>query len=256
MSPRAIYNRPERRQQNQREEMKIRYDKLLLLAAFMCALPAVHAQAPAALQNSASRPEEIEWTWEVRPSQVDAKLPNVLLAGDSITRNYYPEVQRQLADVANVYLFATSASVGDPRLARQLDEFASMENVSFKVVHFNNGMHGWTYSEDEYKSAFPSLINELQAIAPHASLLWATITPVKIETSPGPTNARIDDRNCIALTFIHKAGIPVDDQHELMTHHTDQYEDNVHFNAAGAVIQGQQVAQLLRVILMKAASAK
>jgi lysophospholipase L1-like esterase len=234
--------------------MKIRYEKLLLLLAFTCVLPKLPAQVPAAAPNPASRPEEIEWTWEVRPSHVDAKLPNVLLVGDSITRNYYPEVQRQLTNVANVYLFATSASVGDPRLARQLEEFASMENVPFKVVHFNNGMHGWTYSEDEYKSAFPSLIKELHTIAPAASFIWATTTPVKTETSPGPTNARIDARNSIALTFISKAGISVDDEHELMTHHTDQYEDNVHFNAAGAVIQGQQVAQFVRAILMKAAT--
>jgi hypothetical protein len=236
--------------------MKIRYHKLLLPLVFVCGLPVAHAQAPAAVQNPASRPEEIEWTWEVRPSHVDPKLPNVLLAGDSITRNYFPEVQRQLTNVANVYLFATSASVGDPRLSRQLDEFASTENVTFQVVHFNNGMHGWTYSEDEYKNAFPSLLQELHVIAPQASLIWATITHVKTETSPGPTNARIDVRNSIALIFIAKTGISVDDQHELMTHHSDRYEDNVHFNPAGAVIQGQQVAQFVRTALMKTSSTK
>jgi hypothetical protein len=236
--------------------MKIRFNKLLLLLVFLCGTAASHAQAPAAAQNPASRPEEIEWTWEVRPSHVDPKLPNVLLVGDSITRNYFPEVQRQLANVANIYLFATSASVGDPRLARQLDEFASMENVPFKVVHFNNGMHGWTYSEDEYKNAFPSLLHELHAIAPSASLIWATTTPVKAEKSPGPTNARIDARNGIALTFIAKSGMPVDDQHQLMTQHTDQYQDDVHFNPAGASIQAKQVAEFVRTILNKVSNSK
>jgi hypothetical protein len=236
--------------------MKVSYRTLLLLLAFMGCLPAVHAQAPATAQNPASRPEEIEWTWEVRPSHVDPKLPNVLLVGDSITRNYFPEVQRQFANAANVYLFATSASIGDPRLARQLEEFSSMQNVTFQVVHFNNGMHGWNYSEEEYKGAFPSCLQTLHAIAPGASLIWATITSVKTEASPGPTNARIDARNSIALTFIEKAGIPVDDQHELMTHHADRYEDNVHFNPAGAAIQGQQVAQFVRAALMKVPSSK
>jgi GDSL-like Lipase/Acylhydrolase family len=231
--------------------MKNRFDKLLFLLVFLCGMSGSHAQAPVGGRNPASRPEEIEWTWEVRPSHIDPKLPNVLLLGDSITRNYFPEVQRQLADVANVYLFATSASVGDPRLARQLDEFAFTENVPFNVVHFNNGMHGWIYSEDEYKNAFPSLLHELHAIAPSASLIWTTITPVKAETSPGPTNARIDARNSIALAFIAKAGIRVDDQHELMTHHSDQYQDNVHFNPAGAAIQGRQAAQLVRASLVE-----
>jgi hypothetical protein len=226
--------------------MRSNWHKLLILVALTCNLFATFVPAKGYAQGETPRPEEIEWTWEVRPANVDSKLPNVLLVGDSITRNYYPEVQRKLAGVANVYLFATSASVGDPRLSRQLAEFSSMEAASFKVVHFNNGMHGWTYSESEYKAAFSSFLSALRVVAPKASFIWATITRVKGETLPGPTNARIEARNSIAQPFIANAGIQVDDQHALMTHHADQYEDNVHFNAAGAVIQGQQVAQSIR----------
>jgi len=225
--------------------------KLSTVAALVGGLLTMFLTTQARAQNHASRPEEIEWTWEVRPAHVDAKLPNVLLVGDSITRNYFPEVQRQLADVANVYLFATSASVGDPRLPRQLTEFAAMEAVPFSVVHFNNGMHGWTYSEAEYKTAFPSFLKALHRIAPKALFIWASITPVKVEDQPGPTNARIDDRNSIAQSLLANAGVQVDDQHALMAHHADHYEDHVHFNAAGAIIQGQQVAQFLRSSLIK-----
>jgi GDSL-like lipase/acylhydrolase family protein len=225
---------------------------LAVLATVLAAvLPVMSVTARTYAQDRPSKPEEIEWTWEVRPAHVDSKLPNVLLVGDSITRNYYPEVQRQLRDVANVYLMATSASVGDPRLPRQLEEFSVMEAVPFKVVHCNNGMHGWTYSEAEYRAAFPSFLTALHRIAPDASFIWATTTPVKVDVAPGPTNARVDARNSIAQTFIKAAGIPIDDQHELMIHHSDQYEDKVHFNAAGAVLQGQQVAQQIRLSLAK-----
>jgi hypothetical protein len=202
-------------------------------------------------EHHASKTEEVEWTWEVRPAHVDPKLPNVLLVGDSITRNYYPEVQRQLAKVANVYLFAASTSVGDPRLPHQLAEFSAMEAVPFKVVHFNNGMHGWAYSEEEFKAAFPSFLRVLHKIAPKASFIWATITPVRADQKPGPTNARIDDRNAIAQTFITEAGIQLDDQHALMIPHPDLHEDNVHFGAAGAALQGKQVAQFIRSSLGK-----
>src|SRR5580692_8006740 len=90
-------------------------------------------------QDQTSIPEEIEWTWEVRPQLADPTLPNVLLLGDSITRNYFPQVTRDLAGVANVYLMAASTCVGDPRLPSQIAEFAAMEHVQFRVVHFNNG---------------------------------------------------------------------------------------------------------------------
>jgi len=65
--------------------------------------------------QSGSLPESIEWTWEVRPEKPLPALPNVLLIGDSITRAYFPQVQKDLEGVANVYLMATSASIGDPR---------------------------------------------------------------------------------------------------------------------------------------------
>lgn len=230
--------------------MKLHSPTFLFNLICLVGLPLPHASAQLGNRNPASRPEEIEWTWEVHPSHVDAKLPNVLLVGDSISRNYFSEVQRELANIANVYLFASSVSVGDPRLPRQLAEFASMENVPFRVVHFNNGMHGWTYTETEYKQAFPSYLHALQEIEPRASLIWATTTPVKSDNAPGPTNARVDARNAIALAFISAARIPVDDQHELMTHHADQYQDNVHFNPVGAAVQGQQVAHTIQTSLL------
>jgi len=204
---------------------------LLILLAWSNSLP---AQAPASLL------EEIEWTWEVRPTHCDPKLPNILLLGDSITRAYYPAVARRLTGKANVYLMATSASIGDPRLASQIADFAAAEAVHFSLVHFNNGMHGWAYTESQYERAFPSFLQAIQGAAPGARLIWATTTPVKVDASPGPTNRRIESRNAIAKTLVQKADLAIDDQHELMMHHLDAYQDTVHFNENTAEIQAAQ----------------
>src|SRR5580765_189300 len=115
-------------------------------------------------QDQTSIPEEIEWTWEVRPQVADPKLPNVLLLGDSITRNYFPQVTKDLGGIANVYLLASSTSIGDPRLPHQIAEFATMQGVSFAVVHFNNGLHGWGYTEAQFKSGFPIFLQALRAL--------------------------------------------------------------------------------------------
>jgi hypothetical protein len=215
---------------------------LLILVAASNLLPA---------QSSRSLLEEIEWTWEVRPTQYDPKLPNVLLLGDSITRNYYPAVARRLTGKANVYLMATSASVGDPRLPQQIADFVAAEAVHFSLVHFNNGMHGWSYSESQYERAFPSFLRAIQDSAPGARLIWTMTTPVKVDASPGPTNSRIESRNAIAKTLVQKAGLRIDDQHELMIHHLDTFQDNVHFNADGAEIQGAQVVATMEGALAK-----
>src|SRR5882762_1929793 len=197
-------------------------------------------------QDYTSIPEEIEWTWEVRPQLADPKLPNVLLLGDSITRNYFPQVSKDLGGIANVYLLASSTSVGDTRLPRQIAEFAALQDVSFALVHFNNGLHGWGYTEAQFKSGFPIFLQAIRALPGDAKLIWATITAVKPESSNGASNPRIDARNAIARGFIDAEGIPIDDQHALMTQHADLFEDAFHFNQAGSAMMGVQAAAIIK----------
>jgi hypothetical protein len=166
----------------------------LLIVGFPSLRHAAHAQ---------SKPEEIEWTWEVRPLHMNALLPNVLLEGNSLTRNYFPEVQRELAGKASVYQMASSICVDHPRLPKEIAMFAKMEGVRFRVVHFNHGMHGWDYSEAQFEAGFPAYLAALHSIAPQVAFIWTTITPVRSESKPGPTNARIDARNAIAWSFVH-----------------------------------------------------
>lgn len=220
----------------------------------VCTLIAIllFLSAPEALfaRSMSSIPEEIEWTWEVRPPHPDPNLPNVLLLGDSITRNYFSKVTKDLAGTANVYLMASSISVGDPRLAHQISEFVTMEGVRFQAVHFNNGMHGWAYSEEQYKAGFPDFLKAVQKIVGHhGTLVWATTTPVRPDAKNGATNPRVDARNAIATSLVRSAGIAVDDQHALMMQHQDLYQDSVHFNPNGAALQGEQAAQTIKTAL-------
>lgn len=193
--------------------------------------------------------EKIEWTYTDRPDKPDAAQPNVLLVGDSITRAYHPAVAKALEGKANVYYFATSTSVGDQRLMPQLMEYFKMIGVRFDVVHFNNGMHGWGYTEAEYGRYFPELMAAMKAGAPKAKLVWATITPVRNDKDGGATNARIDARNAIADDWMKKSRIPIDDQHALMLQHQDLHADDVHYTADGSAMQGRQVADSVEKLL-------
>jgi hypothetical protein len=218
----------------------------LVLAVACFALTPLIAQKPITI------PEEIEWTWEVRPPGPDPKLPNVLLLGDSISRNYFPEVRKDLAGSANVYLMASSTSVGDPRIEQQIKEFAATEKVRFRVVHFNNGMHGWGYTEDQYRASFPAFLRAVRSLTEKGGvLIWASTTPVRSDATSGATNPRVEERNQIALGFVKAAGIPVDDQFSLMQQHQDLHQDPVHFNPAGAAIQGDQAAAMIRAALKR-----
>jgi lysophospholipase L1-like esterase len=229
---------------------------VVLFLLFASAAFAVQKPASASVSIPVSIPEEIEWTWEVRPPHPDPRLPNVLLLGDSLSRNYFPQVTRDLAGVANVYLMASSTSVGDPRLPRQIREFAAMENVPFRIVHFNNGMHGWGYTEGQYKAAFPEFLRTVRSLVAKnaggtSALIWANITPVEPNAFNGASNSRIDARNAIARSFIDAAHIPIDDQHALMLQHQNLHQDTVHFNTAGSNLMGDQAAATIRSQLGK-----
>jgi lysophospholipase L1-like esterase len=226
--------------------------RIMTAVSFLTMLLLLITPAISIGEKTVSIPEEIEWTWEVRPPHPDPKLPNVLLIGDSLSRNYFPQVTKDLSGVANVYLMASSISVGDPRLPHEIQEFAVMERVPFRIVHFNNGMHGWAYTEQQFKAAFPEFLRTVRSLVKgNSDLIWATITPVKPKAFNGATNDRIDARNAIARGFITTAHIAIDDQHALMMQHRDLYQDTVHFNAVGSNLMADQAATAIRLELRK-----
>lgn len=223
---------------------------MAVLASGLASLAVCAGSCMAHGQKAVTIPETIEWTWEVKPEHPVVALPNVLLLGDSITRNYFPEVEKELKGSANVYLMASSTCAGDPRLERQIAEFAETEKVHFKVVHFNNGMHGWAYTEPQYQARFPKFFRAVRKLTTKdGSLIWASTTPVRGDAQGGASNPRIEERNRIALSVVQAAGVPLDDQYTLMQRHGDLHEDPVHFNPAGATIQGEQASRMIRAAL-------
>jgi lysophospholipase L1-like esterase len=201
--------------------------------------------------------EKVEWTWTDRPVASVAGLPNVLLVGDSITRGYYPAVAKDLSGVANVYLFASSTCSGDPRLPSQLREYFKMMSMKFAVVHFNNGMHGWGYTDAQYAAGLPKMIAALKTGAPGAKLIWATTTPLLHDAIPGgpgtaeATNARIDERNRLAALAMQRQGIESEDLNALMLKHQDLHNGDLHYTDAGYGIAGQEAATAIQAALQK-----
>jgi hypothetical protein len=220
---------------------------MFVLLFFPVCLKAVSEQSALAGKSVL---EKTEWTWADRPVKPDSALPNVLLAGDSIARAFFPAVSTLLAGKANVYLFATSASAGDPRLLKQLDDYFAVEPLKFSVIHFNNGMHGWGYSEAAYAEALPAMVRLLQRDSPGSKLIWASTTPVHKKLESGASNERLEARNAVALAVMKTFSIPVDDQYLLMAAHDDLHADDVHYKPEGCRIEGEQVVRMVITALV------
>src|SRR2546422_10984092 len=71
--------------------------------------------------------EAIEWCdiWISHANETN--LPRVLLIGDSIARDYYPEVEKRLAGKAFVARLATSRFVADPVLLKEIELVLNQE---------------------------------------------------------------------------------------------------------------------------------
>ena len=209
----------------------------------------------AAAEPNASSParESIEWcdVWITHANE--ANLPRILLIGDSIARDYYPEVEKRLAGKAFVGRLATSRFVADPVLLKEIESVLS--GAKFDVILFNNGMHGWQHSEAEYRKAFPKLIKAIRANAPRARLLWATTTPLRdgkditYDTKAKYSDERITARNAIAAEVAAAQKIPTVDLNASVRGHPELHGDNVHFNGQGIHILASEVSRAVEKLL-------
>ena len=109
-------------------------NKLNVTSLFVASFLFASHAAPAAVPASAH--ESIEWCdiWISHANETN--LPRVLLFGDSITRDYYPGVEKHLEGKAYVARLATSRFASDPVLLQEIA--LVLDNTKFDIIHFNN----------------------------------------------------------------------------------------------------------------------
>ena len=196
--------------------------------------------------------EDIEWLDVWLPNTNKTGLPRVLLIGNSITRDYYPGVEKLLEGRAFVERLSTSKSVGDPAL---LDEIILiLKWQKFDIVHFNNGLHGWDYTEEEYKNAFPAFVETIRKAAPEAKLVWASTTPIRQGEDMLEFDARtqrVIERNKIADEYLSGKDIEKNDLYAFVIGHPEYYAggDGTHLVPLGVSKMSEKVAEFIKGIL-------
>ena len=210
--------------------------KRLLILLLSCCLWSQFASADEPVR------ERIEWIdiWVTDADKTD--LPRVLLVGDSITRGYFGAVEKHLAGKAYCARLTTSKCVSDPTFNDDLK--LMLKQYNFSVIHFNNGLHGWGYTEEQYRDG---LLSTVIALKEHdARIIWATTTPVReksdLETFSDRTD-RVKLRNTLAAEIMTEQKVATDDLFELAKDHAAWTSgDGVHFNGQGNEALAKQVA--------------
>jgi len=219
--------------------------KTLILASLLLAInQAALSQESKPVEKPKIERENIEWCDVWIPGATNTNKPRVLLVGDSITKGYYKVASDQLGDRATCARFATSACVADPAFHVQLE--ALLSQYTFALVHFNNGLHGVGYTEEEYQAGYEKALKSIQKHSPSTKLILALSTPLNETSSANSLNPRINERNRIVSELAKTYGAAVNDLHSISKGHPEYYTDAYHYKAAAIELQGKQVAEAIK----------
>lgn len=178
----------------------------------------------------------------------DKTATRVLLIGDSITVGYSQTVIDQLKAVAAVDYLGSSKSINDPAYIKELAYMLS--EYSYKLIHFNNGLHGWHVPYAVYQNGLRQMVQLFRHYAPQTKLIWASSTPVTVEGDAMTPHPRFHDivveRNRLAAEVAREFGIPINDLFTLAQGNAAiRASDGFHYLPEGQSLLGRAVADAI-----------
>lgn len=189
--------------------------------------------------------EYIEWRDMWVTGADDDKQLKLLLVGDSIVRSYFAPVETGLKGKFLCSRMTTSTCVCDRAIEKELALL--LDDYSFDVIHFNNGLHGWDYDEASYSTGLSRTLDFIMIRSPKSRLICASTTPVRRTDNLGefdPKTDRVRERNRMLRVLATQRHLPVNDLFASVADHPEYFsEDGVHLNSNGQNILGQQVIQ-------------
>jgi lysophospholipase L1-like esterase len=226
--------------------MNLSRSAILFLAG--AALTPSFAQDPGSAKRKIAR-EGTEWCDVWLPNVTKTDLPYALLIGDSITKGYYPSVEKALAGKVNCGRLATSACVADPSFLNQLEGF--LVGYRHSVIHFNNGLHGFDYTEDEYREGYRKALELIRKMQPGCTLIVALTTPLKPGSGRESTTARVEARNRIATELAARHEAAVSDLFSISKDRPELFSDPYHYKPEGIRLQSEKVSASILKALRK-----
>lgn len=189
--------------------------------------------------------ETYEWdnTW-IEKSE-DTSLARCLYIGDSISCGTRTFLNGTVSKGEILFDgFGTSKALDNPYFFRSLSIFAEQEPKKRDIVIFNNGLHGWHISEDDYFILYGNFLDLL--------IKEFTQTPICPVLSTYVTNAdyhndRVKRRNELALKAARERQLEVIDLYTVSESNKELLlNDGVHFSDAGYIALAQAVMNFLK----------
>ncbi len=182
--------------------------------------------------------DNINWYYTDR----EPEHGRMLLIGDSISGGYRKLLREALKEELYLNAIATSKGLDNPYFFKTLDLLVEQQG-NYKVVVFNNGLHGWHLSNEEYEEHYYKFANYFKKKFPEARLIFALTTPVREMNNLSVMDVRneiVIKRNEIARKVAAYAGAEVVDYYSIIIDHPEYYSnDGVHLSGEASALLAQ-----------------
>lgn len=198
-----------------------------------------------------NRLEDIEWT-QYWAENCNKNKPFVLMIGDSISVGYRHFVYENIKDRYCAVTVSTSKAIDNRSFLKEIEFIASEEGFGYSVIHFNNGIHGYHLSTEEYALYYDEAVKFLISTYPDAQIILATSTPSTVPPDNkefAEWNRAVAERNEAIKKLAEKYSLPVDDLYSLAVSHPEYMaDDGVHFTMEGYKALGKKVADCITAV--------
>ena len=134
-----------------------------------------------------------------------------------------------------------------------------MAKYNHAIIHFNNGLHGWHLTNEQYRKGLEKYVKFLKSKKSKGCILIYSLTTPFPSKEPGQKldpvkNQVVIDRNRIACKIMKENNIPVIDLYGLMEPELEKYsgsKGNVHYNNEGYERLAEQISNEILKLMGK-----
>lgn len=193
--------------------------------------------------------ETYEWDnlWWEHANDEEGK-DRVLLIGDSISCGYRSFVNELLGGEILADSLGTSKSL-DNEFFFTLIDYVIRQQKNCRLIQFNNGLHGWHLSVQEYEECYQEFVRFFKEMHSDKKLVLALTTPVRDPqelTRMDVRNEEVILRNQAVRKIAEKEGILINDMYSALIDHPEYYSaDGVHLTAEGYKVLAKLCAEII-----------
>lgn len=178
----------------------------------------------------------------------DPEKPRALIIGDSVSCGYRDILNKMLQ--GEIYLdgLGTSKAVDNPLFPKLID-YMYCQYQEYNTILFNNGLHGWHLSDDDFEKYYRELLCYVKKCFSDKRIVVILSTPVRKARELSvfdARNERVLERNRRAVLIAHEVGAEVLDLYSGLVEHPEMYrEDGVHLLENGYTFLAKQCLKVL-----------